>query len=84
MYLVEKIGNLILITLEGDVTDEEIDTIKSKLQKIAEVATDDVVVSFNFSQQKGNRMSFTTEMKINELLKFCHLAGVRVYSYRFD
>ncbi len=84
MYLVEKIGNLILITLEGDVTDEEIDTIKSKLKKIAEVATDDVVVSFNFSQQKGNRMSFTTEMKINELLKFCHLSGVRVYSYRFD
>lgn len=84
MYLVEKIGNLILITLEGEVTDEEIDTIKVKLKKLAEVATDDVVVSFNFSQKKGMRMSFIMEMKINELLKFCHLSGLRVYSYRFD
>lgn len=84
MYLVEKIGNLILITLEGEITDEEIDTIKVKLKKLAEVATDDVVVSFNFSQHKGMRMSFIMEMKINELLKHCHLSGLRVYSYRFD
>ncbi len=84
MYLVEKIGNLILITLEGEVTDDEIDTIKVKLKKLAEVATDDVVVSFNFSKNKGKRMSFIMEMKINELLKFCHLSGLRVYSYRFD
>jgi hypothetical protein len=78
MFLVEKIGNLILITLEGEVSDDEIDT------KIGEVAKDDVVVSFNFSKGKGNRMSFTMEMKINELLKYCHLSGLRVYSYRFD
>lgn len=84
MYLVEKIGNLILITLEGEVTDEEIETIKTRLKKIGEVAKDDVVVSFNFSKGKGNRMSFTMEMKINELLKYCHLSGLRVYSYRFD
>lgn len=84
MYLVEKIGDLILVTLEGDVADDEIEAIKSRLKEIAEVATDDVVVSFNFSQRKGVGMSFTMEMKINELLKFCHLSGLRVYSYRFD
>ncbi len=85
MYLVEKIGDLILITFEGEVTTDEIETIKAELKKIAQVATDDVVVSFNFSQKAGNkRMSFTEEMKINELLKFCHLSGLRVYSYRFD
>lgn len=84
MYLVEKIGNLILITLEGDVSDEEIINIKSKLEKIGEVATDDVVVSFNLSPKKKSGMSFTLEMKINDLLKFCHLSGIRVYSYRFD
>ncbi|MCP4213211.1 MAG: hypothetical protein GY765_01085 [bacterium] len=84
MFLVEKIGNLILITFEGEITAEEIETIKEKLKEIAEVATDDVVVSFNFSQKKGARMSFTMEMKINELLKFCNLSGLRVYSYRFD
>lgn len=84
MYLVEKIGNLILVTFEGDVTNVDVDTIKSELKKIAEVAVDDVVVSFNFSQKKDQGLSFTLEQKINELLKFCHLAGLRVYSYRFD
>ena len=84
MYQVEKIGNLILVTLEGEVTNEEIDTIKDELKKVAEVVKDEVVVSFNFSHRKGLRMSFTLEMKINELLKFCHLSGLRVYSYRFD
>jgi len=84
MYLVEKIGNLILVTFEGDVTHIEIDTIKNELKKIAEVAVDDVVVSFNFSQKKEPGLSFTLEQKINELLKFCHLSGLRVYSYRFE
>ena len=51
MYLVEKIGNLILVTFEGELGDEEIETIKTKLKKIGEVATDDVVVSFNFSKR---------------------------------
>ncbi len=84
MYLVEKIGNLILVTFEGDVKDIDIDTIKGELKKLAEVAVDDVVVSFNFSQKKDQGLSFTLEQKINELLKFCHLSGLRVYSYRFD
>lgn len=84
MYLVEKIGNLILVTFEGDVTNIEIDTIKNELKKIAEVAVDDVVVSFNFSQKKDQGLSFTLEQKINELLKFCHISGLRVYSYRFE
>jgi len=84
MYLVEKIGNLILLTFEGDVTHIEIDTIKNELKKIAEVAVDDVVVSFNFSQKKDQGLSFTLEQKINELLKFCHISGLRVYSYRFE
>jgi len=84
MYLVEKIGNLILVTFEGDVTHIEIDTIKNELKEIAEVAVDDVVVSFNFSQKKEPGLSFTLEQKINELLKFCHISGLRVYSYRFE
>ena len=83
MYLVEKIGNLILITLEGKVTDDEIITIKSKLKDIAEVVKDDVVVSFNLQPQKIQAMSFTLESKVNDLLKFCHISGLRVYSYRF-
>jgi hypothetical protein len=83
MYLVEKTGNLILITIEGEIHDDEIEIIKTKLTKIAEMAKDDVVVSFNLTDQVKSRMSFTLEIKINELLKFCHLSGLRVYSYRF-
>lgn len=82
MYLVEKIGNLILITVEGDIADEEIGIIKAQLTKIAEMAKDDVVVSFNLSEAEAKGMTFTLEHKINELLKFCHLTGLRVYSYR--
>jgi hypothetical protein len=84
MYLVEKISNLILITLEDDITESEIEEIKIKLAKIAEKARDDVVVSINLSEKAKQKegMQFTLEKKINELLKFCHLSGLRVYSYR--
>jgi hypothetical protein len=82
MFLVEKIGNLILITIEGDIEDNQIENIKTKLTKIAEMAKDDVVVSFNLTERTRNEMSFTMENKINELLKYCHLTGLRVYSYR--
>jgi hypothetical protein len=82
MYLVEKIGNLILITVEDEISEDEIETIKAQLTKIAEMAKDDVVVSFNLSDQVKSGMTFTLEHKINDLLKFCHLSGLRVYSYR--
>jgi hypothetical protein len=82
MYLVEKIGNLILITVEDDIASEEIENIKTQLTKLAEMAKDDVVVSFNLSDQSKNDMNNGLENQINELLKFCHLSGLRVYSYR--
>lgn len=84
MHLVEKVGNLILVTFEDDLTDMDIEAIKEELKKIAEVSHDDVVVSFNFSQRRIQGLSFTLEQKINELLKFCHITGLHVYSYRFE
>jgi len=83
MYEVEKIGNLVLITLEGDVSEEEISSIKDQLKKVAEVPNDDVVVSFNLTIAKKST-AFEIENRKNELLKFCHLSGLRVYSYRFE
>ena len=85
MYLVEKISNLILITIEDDITEEEIEHIKVQLTKIAEMAKDEVVVSINLSEKvkEKQEMCFTLENKINELLKFCYLSGLRVYSYRY-
>jgi len=84
MYLIEKIGNLILITLEHDIADTEIEEIKIQLARIAEKAKDDVVVSINLSDRakQKEKMNFTLENKINELLKYCYLSGLRVYSYR--
>lgn len=84
MYLVEKISNLILITLEDSITEAEIEEVKIKLTRIAEMAKDDVVVSINMSEKAKQKesMQFTLENKINELLKFCYLSGLRVYSYR--
>jgi hypothetical protein len=82
MYLVEKIGTLILITVEDDIAVDEIENIKHQLTKLAETAKDDVVVSFNLTDQVKGGMNFSLENKINELLKFCHLSGLRVYSYR--
>jgi|GEM_PF-1111537 len=84
MYIVEKISNLILITLEDNITEAEIEEVKIKLAKIAEMAKDDVVVSINLSEKAKQKesMQFTLENKINELLKFCYLSGLRVYSYR--
>lgn len=85
MYLVEKISNLILITIEDDITEEEIEHIKVQLTKIAEMAKDEVVVSINLSEKvkEKQEMCFTLENKINDLLKFCYLSGLRVYSYRY-
>ena len=83
MYEVEKIGNLVLITLEGDISEEEIYSIKDQLKKVAEVPNDDVVVSFNLKKAK-KATAFEIENRKNELLKFCHLSGLRVYSYRFE
>ena len=84
MYLVEKISNLILITIEDNIKTEEIEEIKVQLTKIAEMSKDDVVVSINMSERaKQERIQFTLENKINELLKFCYLSGLRVYSYRY-
>jgi hypothetical protein len=86
MYLVEKISNLILITLEDNITETEIEEVKIQLTRIAEMAKDDVVVSINLSEKAKQEegMQFTLENKINELLKFCYLSGLRVYSYRYS
>jgi hypothetical protein len=63
---------------------EEIEDIKTQLARIAETSKDDVVVSINISDRaKRERTIFTLENKINELLKFCYLSGLRVYSYRY-
>ncbi len=81
MYIVEKIGDLILITIENDILKKEIGLIKSKLAQLAEVTKDDVVVSIYHSDD-NTKKSEKIEIEINNLLKYCNDLGLRVYSYQ--
>jgi hypothetical protein len=86
MYLVEKIGKLILITLEGLVTNQEVETIKKQLREIIDKENKDdddeeLVVSLSTKLPEGNEL--TPEMKKNvlEIVEFCEKNELRIYSY---
>lgn len=81
MYIVEKIGDLILITVENAILQDEIITIKSKLKKLSEVSKNDVVVSI-YCSDENNENKHNVEVEINKLLKYCSNLGLRVYSYK--
>ncbi|UCH95679.1 MAG: hypothetical protein JSV88_02220 [Candidatus Aminicenantes bacterium] len=81
MYLVEKIGELILVTLEGPVTNEEIQAVKHQLKDMAELE-DEAVVSLNLSTLEGTRISINDEKsRYNEIIEFCNKHNIRIYSY---
>ncbi len=83
MYIVEKIGDLILITIENDILTDEIDQIKERLAQLASVSENNVVVSFYYENgdlDKATRI----DNEINNLLKYCDSVGLRVYSYRSE
>ena len=62
MYLVEKIGHLILITLEDLVSVEEVEHIKNQLKKIIDKeGIDEVVVSLSTSPPEAEKT--TPEMQ---------------------
>jgi hypothetical protein len=81
MYIVEKIGDLILITIENTVSQDEIITIKSKLRQLSEVSKNDVVVSI-YCENENNENRQKIENEINELSRYCSHLGLRVYSYK--
>jgi len=81
MYIVEKIGELILITIENEILFDEISNIKKKLEQLASIAKTDVVVSI-YHTEKKKRKKTKIEKEINELLKYCNTLGLRVYSYK--
>ncbi len=80
MFLVEKIGQLILITLEGLVENNSIDIIKAQLKVLIEKEAE-AVVSINHSSYKDKKINIDIETGVVEILKFCHDRGIRVYSY---
>jgi hypothetical protein len=83
MYLVEKIGNLILITLEDLVSVEEIENIKNHLKEIIDKESiDEVVVSLSTSPPEAEKTTLEMQHSMQEIIEFCNEHSIRIYSYR--
>lgn len=85
MYRLEKIGHLILVTLEGNILDNEIAFIKGELIKMAKV-DDEVVVSLNVANAEGTpkKPEGNEEAKYNDVVNFCIERDIRLYSYIYE
>jgi len=84
MYMLEKIGQLILITLEENLSQQDILELKNELGKIAE-KEDEVVVSFNLANVDGQKIPVKSEIenKLKEIIEFCERSKIRILSYSF-
>jgi len=78
MFIVEKIGSLILITIENEISTSEINQIREKLVKLASISKDDVVVSIYCSDTDKKKVQ-KLSVEINELLKYCSGLGSRKF-----
>jgi LEA14-like dessication related protein len=84
MYLVEKIGELILVTMEGQVTSEEVEAVKHQLKEIAKME-DEAVVSLKLSSPDGSKIPVKEEKsRYNEIIEFCNKSNIRIYSYVYE
>ena len=84
MYLVEKLGELIMVTMEGHVTGEEVEAVKHQIKEIAKME-DEAVVSLKLSKPDGSRISVEEEKsRYNEVIDFCNKSNIRIYSYVYE
>ena len=84
MYLLEMIGQLILITLEGLVNNEEIENVKNQLKEIIDKeGINEVVVSLSTSPPEADKTTLEMKERMQEIVGFCNEHGIRIYSYRF-
>jgi hypothetical protein len=85
MFLVEKIGELILVTLEDEIDGNEIVTIEEQLKEIKE-DDDEVVVSLNLSNMDNRRTPLKEETRkgYNEIVRFCNRENIRIYSFVYE
>jgi len=83
MYLVEKIGQLVLITLEGLITDEEKKTIEKKLKEIIDAeGSEEIVVSLSTSPPEADSSTPEMQKSMDEIIELCKQYDIRIYSYR--
>ena len=81
MILVEKIGQLILVSMEGHITSEETQSLKKQLKDLADVEDDDAVVSLSISNPNGSQITSPDKSPYNEIIEFCNRSNIRIYSY---
>ena len=86
MYLVEKIGQLILVTLEGPVKEEEVESIKKQLKEIAakeRIDDEELVVSLSIKPAAVDETTPEMQKYILEIVEYCKECGLRLYSYQY-
>jgi hypothetical protein len=84
MYLVETIGHLILITLEGLVGVEETEIIKKQLREIiAEDGKEEAVVSLCTQPPEAEKTTPEMHTAVQHIIDFCNDQQIRIYSYRY-
>jgi hypothetical protein len=86
MYLVEKIGQLVLITLEGLVKTEEVESIKKELMEISvkeRIDDEELVVSLSINPTAGDERTPEMQKSILEIVESCKEYGFRLYSYQY-
>lgn len=84
MYQVEKIGQLILITLEDMVTNDDKKSIEKKLMEIIDKeGTEEVVVSLSTSPPEADRTTPEMQKSMAEVIALCEQHKIRIYSYRY-
>ncbi len=85
MHLVEKIGNLVLVTLEDEIRVGEITEIKRQLRELSE-EDGDAVVSLNISNPDGSEVPVKEEAKrgYHDIIAFCKESDIRIYSVMLE
>ena len=81
MFIVERIGKLILITLEGEMEEEEVEIIKVQIEKMAQREVE-AVVSINQATLKSrDEGDHNIQDAVTDIVDFCQDKSIRVYSY---
>lgn len=82
MYLVEKIGQLVLVTLEGLAGKDEVESIKKQLAEI-DNKDEELVVSLSIKTAEGEKVTPEMQNGIRDIVDFCKECEIRLYSYQY-
>ena len=80
MFIIERIGKLILVTMEGILDDNAVEIMKLQIRQIAE-DEDEAVVSINHVNIRAGDQISQIGKAAGEIVNFCKEKGIRVYSY---